>query len=108
MRQMRRAVLAVYGILFIASIFYLIFSFVCYAVSNNNELLKVAEKSAEESEEHEKAVPEMDEKNDTIAEYCGFGSRSYFQTVFRKQTGQTPSSFLENACVEKSDNIVIL
>lgn len=162
-------VLAVYGILFIASIFYLIFSFVCYAVSNNNELLKVAEKSAEESEEHEKAVPEMSEKdrlrigkavnqwletagylhnditvqqaademhvpryqltawlktteheqfshwltqlrieeakrqmlahpewsNDTIAEHCGFGSRSYFQTVFRKQTGMTPSAFLE-------------
>ena len=162
-------VLAVYGILFIASIFYLIFSFVCYAVSNNNELLKVAEKSAEESEEHEKAVPEMSEKdrqrvekavsqwleaggylrngitvqqaadamhvpryqltawlktiehdqfshwltqlrieeakrqmlthpewsNDTIAEHCGFGSRSYFQTVFRKQTGMTPVQFME-------------
>ena len=173
-------ILAIYGIFFIASIFYLIFSFVCYAVSNNNELLKVAEKSAEESEEHEKAVPEMSEKdrqrvekavsqwleargylrngitvqqaademhvpryqlsawlktteqeqfshwltrlrieeakrqmqahpewsNDTIAEHCGFGSRSYFQTVFRKQTGMTPSAFLENVCVEKSDNIV--
>ena len=170
-------ILAIYGILFIASIFYLIFSFVCYAVSNNNELLRVAEKSAEESEEHEKAAPEMDKKdsqriekavnqwieaggylhngitvqqaadkmhvpryqltawlktteqeqfshwltrlrieeakrqmlahpewsNDTIAEYCGFGSRSYFQTVFRKQTGQTPSAFMENASVEKSD-----
>ena len=56
-------ILAIYGILFIASIFYLLFSFVCYAVSNNNELLKVAEKSAEESEEHEKAVPEMSEKD---------------------------------------------
>ena len=33
--------------------------------------------------------------NDVIAEHCGFGSRSYFQTVFRKQTGMTPSSFLE-------------
>ncbi|MBO7083643.1 MAG: AraC family transcriptional regulator [Bacteroidales bacterium] len=44
--------------------------------------------------------------NDTIAEHCGFGSRSYFQTVFRKQTGQTPSSFLENARVEKSDNLL--
>lgn len=173
-------ILAIYGILFIASIFYLVFSFVCYAVSNNNELLKMAEKSAEESEEHEKAVPEMSEKdrqrvekavsqwivaggylrngitvqqaademhvpryqltawlktteheqfshwltqlrikeakrqmlahpewsNDTIAEHCGFGSRSYFQTVFRKQTGMTPSAFLENACVEKSDDIV--
>lgn len=38
--------------------------------------------------------------NDTIAEHCGFGSRSYFQTVFRKQTGMTPSAFLENARVE--------
>lgn len=33
--------------------------------------------------------------NDVIAEHCGFGSRSYFQTVFRKQTGMTPSAFLE-------------
>ena len=33
--------------------------------------------------------------NDTIAEHCGFGSRSYFQTVFRKQTGMTPVQFME-------------
>lgn len=34
--------------------------------------------------------------NDVIAEHCGFGSRSYFQTVFRKQTGMTPSAFIES------------
>ena len=34
--------------------------------------------------------------NDTIAELCGFGSSSYFQTVFRKQTGMTPVQFMEN------------
>ena len=33
--------------------------------------------------------------NDVIAEHCGFGSRTYFQTVFRKQTGMTPSTYLE-------------
>ena len=55
----------------------------------------------EEAKRQMLAHPEW--SNDTIAEYCGFGSRSYFQTVFRKQTGQTPSAFLENACVEKSD-----
>ena len=34
--------------------------------------------------------------NDVIAEQCGFGSRSYFQTVFHKQTGMTPSAFIES------------
>ena len=33
--------------------------------------------------------------NDIIAEHCGFASRSYFQTVFRKQTGLTPMQFVE-------------
>lgn len=35
-----------------------------------------------------------DWSNDVIAEHCGFGSRTYFQTVFRKQTGITPAEFL--------------
>jgi len=35
--------------------------------------------------------------NDVIAERCGFGSRSYFQTVFRKYTGMTPTGYLEQA-----------
>ena len=34
-----------------------------------------------------------DWSNDTIADNCGFSSRSYFQTVFRKQTGMTPAQF---------------
>ena len=32
--------------------------------------------------------------NDTIAEKCGFSSRSYFQTVFRKNTGMTPTQYI--------------
>lgn len=32
--------------------------------------------------------------NDTIAEKCGFSSRSYFQTVFRKNTGMTPAQYI--------------
>ena len=36
-----------------------------------------------------------DWSNDNIAEHCGFGSRSYFQTVFRKNTGMTPMEFVE-------------
>lgn len=31
--------------------------------------------------------------NDTIAERCGFSSRNYFQTIFKKQTGISPSEF---------------
>jgi AraC-like DNA-binding protein len=36
-----------------------------------------------------------DWSNDTIAERCGFSSRSYFQTVFRKNTGMTPAQFIQ-------------
>lgn len=35
-----------------------------------------------------------DWSNDAIANYCGFSSRSYFQTVFRKQTGMTPAQYI--------------
>lgn len=31
--------------------------------------------------------------NDTIAERCGFSSRSYFQTVFKKSTGLSPTEY---------------
>ena len=41
-------------------------------------------------------VDHPDWSNDVIAEHCGFGSRSYFQTVFHKQTGMTPSAFIES------------
>jgi AraC-like DNA-binding protein len=33
--------------------------------------------------------------NDSIANACGFGSRSYFQTVFKENTGMTPAQFVE-------------
>ena len=39
--------------------------------------------------------------NDIVAEQCGFGSRSYFQTVFRKQTGMTPMQFMERNKTDK-------
>lgn len=38
-------------------------------------------------------VAHPDWSNDVIAEHCGFGSRTYFQTVFKKQTGMTPAEF---------------
>jgi AraC-like DNA-binding protein len=38
-------------------------------------------------------VEHPDWSNDTIADNCGFSSRSYFQTVFRKQTGMPPAQF---------------
>lgn len=34
--------------------------------------------------------------NDSIADACGFGSRSYFQTVFKENTGMTPAQYLES------------
>ena len=36
-----------------------------------------------------------DWSNDSIADACGFGSRSYFQTVFKESTGMTPAQFVE-------------
>ncbi len=48
----------------------------------------------EEAKHQMRLHPEW--SNDTIAEKCGFSSRSYFQTVFRKQTGLTPAQFLES------------
>jgi NAD-dependent dihydropyrimidine dehydrogenase PreA subunit len=41
-----------------------------------------------------------DWSNDNIALACGFSSRSYFQNVFRKQTGMTPAQFAKG--IERS------
>lgn len=41
-------------------------------------------------------IAHPDWSNDIIAEQCGFGSRSYFQTVFHKQTGMTPANFIQS------------
>ena len=54
----------------------------------------VTSQRVEEAKRQMVAHPEW--SNDIIAESCGFGSRSYFQTVFRKTTGMTPLQFLEN------------
>ena len=43
----------------------------------------------EEAKRQLKEHPEW--SNDTIAERCGFSSRNYFQTIFKKQTGISPS-----------------
>jgi AraC-like DNA-binding protein len=45
----------------------------------------------EEAKRQLKKHPEW--SNDTIAEHCGFSSRNYFQTIFKKQTGVSPSEF---------------
>ena len=49
-------------------------------------------------EEAKKVLKEHpDWSNDAIADHCGFGSRSYFQTVFRKNTGMTPAQYIEQS-----------
>ena len=47
----------------------------------------------EEAKRQMAAHPEW--SNDAIAQACGFGSRTYFQNVFHKQTGMTPTEFLK-------------
>ena len=160
--------LAAYGLLFMSGIYYLVISFVCYAVSNDAHKVQEVSQQAEENITEEKAAPTMSQEdqkrietivnqwlekgghlhsgitiqtaademklpryqlsawlktteqelfsrwithlrieeakrmmmthpewsNDVIAEQCGFGSRSYFQTVFRKHTGMTPVEFV--------------
>lgn len=161
--------LAVYSVVLLSSMCYLVFSFACYAASNNSRLLMDAERNADDADEHQKNDPmhsadyervgaaaqiwiekgkhlragvtvqeaanemkvpryqltawikttgqEMfgswlsnlrieeakqlmiqhpEWSNDVIAERCGFTSRSYFQTVFKKQTGVTPANYLQS------------
>jgi AraC-like DNA-binding protein len=45
----------------------------------------------EEAKKLLKAHPEW--SNDIIAENCGFTTRNYFQTVFKKSTGMTPAEY---------------
>ena len=47
----------------------------------------------EEAKRQMAAHPEW--SNDSIAQACGFASRTYFQNVFHKQTGMTPTEFLK-------------
>ena len=36
-----------------------------------------------------------DWSNETVAQACGFSTRNYFQTVFKKNTGLSPAEFIE-------------
>ena len=40
-----------------------------------------------------RAHPEW--SNETVAQYCGFADRTYFQRIFKKHLGMTPAQFLE-------------
>ena len=35
-----------------------------------------------------------DWSSETVADYCGFNSREYFQRLFKEQEGMTPTQFL--------------
>lgn len=56
-------------------------------------------------EAKQQMVDHPDWSNDVIAEHCGFGSRSYFQTVFHKQTGMTPSGYLESIMTQNDASL---
>jgi len=40
-------------------------------------------------------IEHSDWTNDAVAHHCGFSSRNYFQTLFKKLTGMTPAQFVE-------------
>lgn len=163
-------VLVAYALLIFFSIYYLVFSFICYGVSNDSRRIQAAEQNAVETKMNESqgtstfstgekervgraverwlaagghlhsgitmpvaaseiGVPRYllsawlkttddqlfnpwltrlrideakrqlcahpDWQSETIAENCGFGSRTYFQTVFKKHTGMSPTEFIE-------------
>lgn len=163
-------VLMAYALLIFFSIYYLVFSFICYGVSNDSRRIQVAEQNAAETkrdelqgdsmfvEEEKKRIERAVERwisagghlhsgitmpvaaseigvpryllsawlktttdqlfnpwltrlrideakrqllahpdwqSETIAECCGFSSRTYFQTVFKKHTGMSPTEFIE-------------
>ena len=161
--------LLAYALVIFLSIYYLVFSFICYGVSSDSRHVTAAEENAEatemeddsntgtslsveEKERIERAVErwlaahghlrngitmpvvcdEMglprylfatwiktteqglfspwlthlrieeakqmlklhpDWSNDVVAEHCGFSTRNYFQTVFRRATGMTPAQY---------------
>lgn len=159
--------LTCYSIFIFLSIYYCVFSFICYGVSNDQQQINMAEDEYLSSEDRERSISEEerlrvertvakwvnkggfkqsgitlqtvskeinisryhltawlkttdqelfnpwltflrieeakrlltehpDWSNDTVAQACGFNSRSYFQNVFRKQTGLTPAQFASN------------
>ncbi len=49
-------------------------------------------------------ISHPDWTNDAVAHHCGFSSRNYFQSLFKKSTGMTPAQFVEkeNKIVNKS------
>jgi AraC-like DNA-binding protein len=163
-------ILTAYALLIFFSIYYLVFSFICYGVSNDSRRIQVAEQNAVETKRDElqgnpvfadgekkrieraverwlaagghlhcgitmpiaaseigvpryllsawlkttddqlfnpwlthlrideakrQLLAHPDWQSETIAERCGFSSRTYFQTVFKKHTGMSPTEFIE-------------
>lgn len=46
-------------------------------------------------EEAKRVLKAHDWNNESVAQHCGFNDRSYFQSVFKKKTGMTPSEYLQ-------------
>lgn len=58
------------------------------------ELFKPWLMSLRVEEAKRQLVAHPDWTNDTIAERCGFNTRNYFQTIFKKHTGMRPAEYL--------------
>ncbi len=41
--------------------------------------------------------------NDAVAQHCGFSSRSYFQQIFKKQTGMTPAQYVRTGVIPQDE-----
>ncbi len=159
--------LLIYSLVIFCSLYYLVFSFICYCVSNDSNEVMEASDTEDENEEEESNIVVSDEDtkyielaiehwvdegrylrrgltinmavremgipryqltawlkttkwelfnpwlahlrikhacelldehpdwgNDFVSRKCGFSSRSYFQQIFKKQTGMTPAQYV--------------
>lgn len=94
--------LVAYALLIFFSIYYLVFSFICYGVKGDAQLVQAAEQlfnpwltrlRLDEAKRQFREHPDW--QIETIAQHCGFRTANYFHEVFKQKTGVTPTEWLE-------------